>query len=163
MRANEGSGGRNRPRISVGMGSWCKGGPGLNGPRPTCWPRMTPSPRFPGKSGRGWVSWLTKDGMLSTQPRRNSCQTHGTPACETGLPAGGERNQGLRASPTDALRVIRVRGYGKALHRDRGAGGSEVSLLRCSRCGHPSRTHLSQSRAAGELARTTSPRDLPRV
>ena len=33
--------------------------------------------------------------------------------------------------------------------------------LRCSRGGHPARMHLSQSRGAGELAPTTSPRDLP--
>ena len=57
----------------------------------------------------------------------------------------------------------KIRGYGKALHRDQGARGNEVPLLRCSQHGHPARTHLSQSRVAGELAPTASPRDLPNV
>ena len=49
-----------------------------------------------------------------------------------------------------------VRGRGKTIHRDRGARSSEVALLRCNRRGHPARTHLSQSRGAGEPAPTTS-------
>ena len=70
----------------------------------------------------------------------------------------GEANR-LAPCPTCSS----VRGHGKELHRDRGARGSEVPLLQCSRRGHPARTHLSQSRGADESAPVTSPRDLPHV
>ena len=36
-----------------------------------------------------------------------------------------------------------------------------MPLLRCNRCGHPTRTHLSQSRRAGEPAPTAPSYDLP--
>ena len=45
----------------------------------------------------------------------------------------------------------------------RRARGSEVSLLRCSRRGHPARTHLSQSRGVREPALTCPTCDLPHV
>ena len=50
----------------------------------------------------------------------------------------------------------RVRGHGKALYWGRGTRGNEVPLLRYSQCGHPARTHLSQSRGGGGPAPTTS-------
>ena len=44
-----------------------------------------------------------------------------------------------------------------------GTRGSEVPLVRCSRRRHPTRTHLPQSRGAGEPTPAASPRDLPRT
>ena len=55
----------------------------------------------------------------------------------------------------------RMRGHWKAFHGDLGKRGSVAPLLRCNRCGHPTRTHLSQSRCAGESTPAAPPRDLP--
>ena len=65
--------------------------------------------------------------------------------------------------PTSSLRVIPAAEFVGMERRFIGIEEHVVPLLRCSRRGHPARTHVSQSRRAGEQAPTTFPRDLPHV
>ena len=179
MGGNEGSDGRNRPRILVEMGSRCRGGPDLKAPEADMLAAheavTTNSRKAQNKFGKMFNQRrdVARTASLEQLPGTGEC----TPAGSRYSLGGSEtkvfarapyrRLHGagdaacLRARPTDSLRV-RVRRHGKALHRDRGTCDSEVSCWDGVDV-DTRHTHLSQSRGAGEPVPTTSPRYLPHV